>query len=50
VLEPRHEVVDVSRIEAHGGAEMDGLELAAFDEPLDRARVDVENVRGFARG
>jgi hypothetical protein len=49
-LEPRGQVGDVNRVEADGRAEADDAEHAAFDQPLDGARVHVEQVGGLARG
>jgi hypothetical protein len=47
---PRGQVCDVGRVEANGGIEADGAELAAFNQSLDGARVHVEQVGSLARG
>jgi hypothetical protein len=47
---PCRQFVDVGRVEADGRPDVDRSELAALDQPLDRARVDVEAECGFPRG
>ena len=41
-LEPLGQRRDVERVETHRGAEVHRAELAALDQPLDGARVDVK--------
>ena len=41
-LEPRGQIGDVRWVEADGGAEVDGAQLAALDEALDGPRMDAK--------
>jgi hypothetical protein len=47
VLDAVDQRVDVLRVEADCGAEVDGAELAALDEALHGSRVDVEDRGGL---
>jgi hypothetical protein len=44
-LEPRRQVGDVPRVEANGGADVDGAQLAALDKTLDGPRMNAQKRR-----
>ncbi len=49
VLDSLDQSGDVVRVESDGASEMDGAELAALDEPLDRSWVNAEKVGRLVR-
>jgi hypothetical protein len=48
-LEACDQAVDVVRVEADGASEVNGAELAASDQPLHGARMDVEEICRLVR-
>ncbi len=48
-LEPRGQIDDVRWVEADGGAEVDGAQLAALHEALDRPWMDVKQLSRLLR-